>query len=301
MNDVSNSRGHRPLNFLASGIMLIASMPAVAGSVAAFLQPDPATSAVPYDAIRVQRGKNIIASNSPLQPCDKITFLASQNKVANVLITTVQGGKNIRLDEAHPTVDISCENVGIGDAALQLWKDISGGERATYSVATLSRGDQFSLPILSSERSNVVASPNRSLYVAWKGGHPPFRLVLRSASNGRTIAEVDNIKTHNARMSEVNLRPGQYSMSVFNTPEDGSPPELREDNLFVVDASELPPPPAALTTSKLGQPETELLYVYYLEGQGDGRWAFEAMQRAAAIAPPTTASTAWLERYGGGQ
>jgi len=44
-----------------------------------------------------------------------------------------------------------------------------------------------------------------------------------------------------------------------------------------------------------------LLYVYYLEGQGDGRWAFEAMQRAAAIEPATPASTDWLKRYGGGQ
>jgi hypothetical protein len=301
MGDTSSSTGYSPVNFLVAGSMVLASMSALAAPVAAFLQPDPATSSVPYDAIRVQRGKNVIASNSPLQPCDQVTFLASQNKVASVLITTVQGGKNIRLDAAHPTVDISCEDVGLGEMALQLWKDISGGERATYSIAALSRGDQFSLPILSSEQSNIIASPGRSLYVAWKGGRPPFRVVLWSASDGKTISEVDNIEAHNVRMPEVNLRPGQYSLSVFNTPEEGAPPELREDNLFVVDASELPPPPAALAASKLGQPETELLYVYYLEGKGDGRWAFEAMQRAAAITPPTTASTTWLAHYGGGQ
>jgi hypothetical protein len=301
LKHVDISSRSRQLNLLVSAIMLLVSEASSAAPFAAFVQPDPATSTPPFEAIKVQRGEKTINPNSPLQPCDKITFLAANTKVKRVLITTVQGGKNIQLDATHPSAEISCEKVGLTDMAIQLWKDISGGDRATYSVATLSRGDKFGLPILSSERSNLVASGKRSFYIAWTGGTPPFRLVLRSAVNGETIARVDNIQANNARTPELNLQRGQYSLSVFNTPTDGSPPELREDNLFVVDVSELPPPPPTLKAAKLDQAETELLYVYYLEGQGDGRWAFEAMQRAAAIEPATPASTDWLKRYGGGQ
>jgi hypothetical protein len=292
----------RGINALAC--LLLLPQVSSAATFAAFIQPDPGTSQPPFEAIVIMRGANhtnTVDSHSPLQPCDQIKFVTSSTKVQRVLITTVQGGKNIQLDAGHPSADIPCEEVTLGAVARQLWKEISGGERATYSVSTLTRGDQFSLPILSSDRSNLVASGKRSLYIAWHGGTPPFRVVLRSASNGETIAKIDSLNANSARTPELDLQPGQYSLSVFNTPTDGSVPELRENNLFVVDASELPSPPAKLKAAKLDQAEAELLYVYYLEGQGDGRWAFEAMQRAAAINPATPASTDWLRRYGGGQ
>jgi hypothetical protein len=250
-------------------------------------------------AIDIKRGSSSPPDDSStLEPCDIVTFKPG-NGVQEVLITTVQGGKNIRLDQEHPQAKISCAPSTLSEEAAAIWREISGGERATYSVAAISRGDQFGLPILSSDRSNLVLTPDRGLYIAWVGGSAPYRIQMRNAVNGRVVSEVGGIQGHAARIPSVSLPAGQYSLSVYDTPNDGFSPELREDSLFVVDASALPTEPPALRRAQLSDAERQILYVYYLEGIDHGRWAFEAMQRAAAITPPTAASTAWLNRYGG--
>jgi hypothetical protein len=281
------------------GMMLYPALSHPASFVA-FVQPDPTTSKVPYEAFSITRlDGSTMDSRSPIQACDRVSFVTTQTQYQSVYVTTLRGGKNIRLDAAHPSVKLSCDEPSHGELFARWWRDISGGERATYSIAALTRGDQFAVAILTSDQSNLVASGARPLFIEWSGGTPPYRMVLTNSSTGLVVAKIDDLTGHSLRTQPLDLQPGQYSLSVFNTPKDGSAPELREDHIFVVSPGELPAPPQALRDAKLDDTDKELLYIYYLEGFGDGRWALEAMQRAAAISPPTSASKAWLAQYGG--
>ncbi|RKP53635.1 hypothetical protein [Pararobbsia silviterrae] len=282
-----------------TGLLALCPVLCQAATFAAFIQPDPATSKIPYEAVTIARKDSAVDSRQPIQACDRIRFVTTQTQYGVVYVTTLRGGKNFKLDASHPFVDISCVEPGIGDLPGRSWKDISGGDRATYSIAAMSRGDQLSVPILTSEQSNLVAAPKRSIFIEWSGGTPPYRVVLRNSNTGAIITSVDNVTEHAARTPPVDLAPGQYSLSVFNTPADGAVAEIRENNLFVVPSDQLPPPPRALADAKLDETDKALLYVYYLEGFGDGRWAFEAMQRATAIMPPSSGSKDWLAQYGG--
>lgn len=266
---------------------------------AAFIQPDATTKQLPTSAFKITRGGQEISKETQIQPCDKVEFITSQTEVKKVIITTTKGGKNIVLDSRRDSVEISCEKVKLSEAAARVWKAISSGDRAT-SVPVATKGSRFELPIFTSSRSNLVAG-TRALFITWAGGRPPFRVVLRRIASGEVLAKLEGLSVNSVRLPELHMRPGQYSLGVFNTPDDGSPPELREDNLFVVDVTELPQPPPELKGAKLNKAEEELLYCYFLEGLPNGHWVFEAMQRAAGIQDTVPAARDWLRSYGAGR
>lgn len=282
--------------------LFLGALASAEASPAAFVHADPITGELPVSAFTVTRAGKLVRSDAALQACDKVDFVSSQTRVSRVVISTMRGGRNTVLNAARTRFEIPCETIAWSAAASDVWKTISSGERAT-SVPVASRGGgggSFQLPILSSERSNLVAG-RRSLYVAWAGGKPPFRVVLTRGSATEVVAEIKNVADNHARLPEVDLRPGQYSLAVVNTPGEGDMPVLQEDNLFVVDQAELPPPPAALGNAKLGKQEADLLYCLYLEGYPGGLWAFEAMQRAANTANVSSGAKEWLRGYSGGR
>lgn len=272
---------------------------------AAFLQPDPVTKKQPFQAIKITRGGSVVSGETPIQPCDSLEFVASQSEVKQVRVTTYIGGKNIILDKGNPIAPrIACEKAGLSGAMASVWQAISGGDRASYSnaattkgsSAAATRGEAFALPIFSAEKSYIV-SGKRALVIPWVGGVLPYKVTLKRAATGEVIANSEVKSGHSVRLPEVDLQPGQYSVTVFNTPTDGGKPGLEEQNLYVVSPSELPAMPPPLKNAKLDPSEATLLYAFYLEGYGDGRWAFEAFQRAVGIPKPTAAVKDWLLTY----
>jgi hypothetical protein len=277
---------------------------------AAFLQPDPVTKKIPYQAIKITRNTTVMNSDAPIQACDRLEFVGAQNEIKKVIITTYSGGKNLVLDTNTPVIEkIACGAKTMSSSMAGIWSAISGGDRASYSspattkgssaAATRSastRGAELALPIFSADRSDIIAG-KRSLVVPWVGGNSPYKVVLKQAQTGKVLAEVRVESGHQTRLPEIDLQPGQYSITVFNT-SNGGQPGLEEQNLYVVNASELPAVPAKLKNANIDPVDSALLYVYYLEGFGDGRWAFEAFQRASDIKKPTVAVTDWLETYG---
>ena len=271
---------------------------------AAFLQPDPVTKKPPFQALKVTRGKEVVNPEAPLQSCDLLEFVATQSEFKQVRVTTYRGGKNIVLDRSNPTADIACNKPSLSGAMAGIWMAISGGERVSYSSPATTkgsspattRGEFFALPIFSADRSQIVAG-KRALVVPWVGGIKPYKVVLKRAASGEVLAESKVESGHSVRLPEIDLQPGQYSVTVFNTPADGSQPGLEEQNLHVVNATELPAMPALLKAAKLDPSEAALLYAFYLEGYGDGRWAFEAFQRAMDIDKQTAAVKDWLLTY----
>jgi hypothetical protein len=271
---------------------------------AAFLQSDAATNKMPFQALKVRRGKETVSAAAPIQACDRLEFVATQSEFKQVRVTTFRSGKNIVLDSSNPTADIACEQSSLSDAVAGIWMAISGGDRVSYSNAATNknsspaatRGPVFALPIFSAERSHIVGG-KRALVIPWVGGNKPHQVVLKRAVTREVLAESKVESGHTVHLPEIELQPGQYSVTVFNTPEDGSQPGLEEQNLYVVSASELPDMPPQLKNAILDPSEATLLYAFYLEGYGDGRWAFEAFQRAVGIAKQTPAVKDWLLTY----
>jgi hypothetical protein len=290
---------------------LVLVMPLLAGinakadiQPAAFLQPDPVTKRIPFQALKVIRGKEVVSAETPIQPCDRLEFVSTQSEFKQVRVTTYRSGKNIVLDSSNPSAEITCEKSSLSGAMAGIWMAISGGERVSYSTpattkgstAATTRGEAFALPIFSADRSQIV-SGKRALVIPWVGGVKPYKVVLKRAATGDILADVKVESGHSVRLPEVDLQPGQYSVTVFNTPIDGSQPGLEEQNLHAVTASELPAMPPPLKNAKLDPLEAKLLYAFYLEGYGDGRWAFEAFQLAVGIQKPTSAVKDWLMTY----
>jgi hypothetical protein len=285
------------LHHLLLAATFLGASASAAAAPAAFVHVDPVTGDLPVSAFTVKRAEKVVPSDSELRACDQVEFVKSQTRIGKIVISTASGGKNAVLDAARNKFTIPCETIVWSAAASDVWKTISSGERLT-SVVVGTRGSNFQLPILSSERSNLVAG-RRSVYVGWAGGNPPFRVVLTRGNASDVVAELKDVRDNHARLPEVDLKPGQYSLAVVNTPGAGDISVLQEDNLFVVDPAQLPAPPAALKNAKLDKPEADLLYCLYLEGFPDGLWTFEAMQRAADIIDALPGAKEWLRGYSG--
>lgn len=281
-------------------LTMLVCMPVLAEPPAAFLQRDTTTGTYPYAALKVMRGAAAAPSDSALQPCDELVFDSSQSVFKQVRVTTVRGGRNIVLNQERTSAVLSCNKVAQSEAWVQVWRAISGGERAaavagTRTSAAATRGTKLELPVLRAEMSNLAAG-HRSLYLTWTGGKSPYRVTLKRAGADDILAEVKDIAATSTRLPVRDLKPGQYSIELFEKSGNG----LRDDAVFLVDHKQLPGIPAAITNGKLSPDEAELLYIYYLEGLPAGRWVFEAMQRAAAIQGRLPAAAEWLQSYGSG-
>lgn len=271
---------------------------------AAFLQPDPITKRIPFQALKVIRGKEVVSADTPIQPCDRLEFVSTQSEFKQVRVTTYKSGKNIVLDKSNPSAEINCEKSSLSGAMAGIWMAISGGERVSYSTqattrgstATTTHGEAFALPIFSADRSQIV-SGKRALVIPWVGGLKPYKVVLKRVATQEILAESKVDSGHSVRLPTIDLQPGQYNLTVFNTPNDGGDSGLEEQNLFVVNATELPVIPDPLKNAKIEPSEATLLYAFYLEGYGDGRWAFEAFQRVVGITKQTPAVKDWLLTY----
>jgi hypothetical protein len=145
------------------------------------------------------------------------------------------------------------------------------------------------VPALGNYHPMLVAG-ERSLYVTWEGGVAPYTVTLAPYGGGTAVVEQSNIKAKAVRLPKVRLEPGRYVLEVLGSDKYG----IKDDAVTVVEVSKLPDPPKALIDARLPKADHELLYAYYLEGWGNGEWTLEALQRAAAVSPPTPAVRDWL-------
>ncbi len=73
--------------------MLVVALPISFGlnaaadtQAAAFLQPDPVTKKIPYQAIKITRNTTVMNSDAPIQVCDRLEFVGAQNEIKKVII-----------------------------------------------------------------------------------------------------------------------------------------------------------------------------------------------------------------------
>jgi hypothetical protein len=278
---------------------------AQAPSFVAFVQPDGNTKSIPYGAFSVERSGAFIDSRTPLMACDIVHFNAKQREVQQVLITTIESGRNISIDAQHDSAILSCKDgkaasAKMTSAAARAWQLVSGGDRVSDKAAktAITRGyqegaDNLVLRVFAAPESYLVAG-RRSLTLAWAGGPPTVDIELRRASeNGELIAQAKGATGNRTELPEVEFTLGTYYLMMRG--EAGTTPT--ESYAIQVIGSDAPPPPSQFKVSGIKSDEQALLYVFYLEGMSNGRWTLEAMQRAAAIGPNSGSIVEWFKTY----
>ncbi len=125
------------LKLLIAAIPVLISLSADAVTqAAAFLQPDPITKKLPYQAIKITRDKAVVNSDAPIQACDRIEFVGAQSEIKQVRITTYSGGKNLVLDNNSPVIErIACGTKTISSSMAVIWAAISAAVEAKSVTA----------------------------------------------------------------------------------------------------------------------------------------------------------------------
>lgn len=264
----------------------------------AFVVADPVTGKLPSADIRIIRNKVVLSGDAPLEACDEVEFVAPKGSGRKVRITQLRGGKQIVLHEWNPHVLIACKPVGLSETFARAWTALAGSSRAEVrSASTRASGEiEFSLPVFDAPKS-LIGAGRRALVVPWVGGKPPFRVTLTKAGATSPLCVTDvPDNPGRAQLPPVELLPGQYTVAVHQAGKN--PVALEEINLFVVAAADVPRMPA-MQSGGLSADETELLYLYHLEGLDDGRWTFEAVQRGAQASGGSRAIATWLGEFSG--
>ena len=150
----------------------------------------------------------------------------------------------------------------------------------------------FQIPILAASRS-VLAAGNRSIFVSWQGGVPPFSVTLSAAETGNVLAQTVGVRgTCAAYLPRIDLRPGRYRLTLT----DAQNVKEQEDSLFVV--AEAPAEPSELRDANLPEDARQLYAATWLGVLDHGIWAFEAQQRVAAMDCRSAAVEDWLRQWG---
>lgn len=150
----------------------------------------------------------------------------------------------------------------------------------------------FQIPILAASRS-VLAAGNRSIFVSWQGGVPPFSVTLSAADTGRIVAQTVGVRgTCAAYLPRTDLRPGHYRLTLT----DAQNVKEQEDSLFVV--AEVPAEPRELRDANLPEEARQLYAATWLGVLDHGIWAFEAQQRVTAMDCRSAAVEDWLRQWG---
>ena len=139
----------------------------------------------------------------------------------------------------------------------------------------------FAMPMLRAEKSWLLEG-TRSLYLAWIGGLPPFRVLLVRPGEQTPLAEISVGRQCEATLPPVRLVPGTYQLHVID--EKGIP--CIEENLEVVPSKQQALPPSG---SLLEQAQ-------WLAEQEKGLWRFEAIQQVATQRSSNPKAQAWIFR-----
>jgi hypothetical protein len=152
---------------------------------------------------------------------------------------------------------------------------------------------RFEIPALAADRP-AVAAGSRALLVSWRGGAPPFSVILSAADTGRVIAQATGVQGACAvRLPRADLAPGLYRLVVADA--NG----VREEEAALLALADVPAPPPKLLAAGLPEESLQLYAATWLSVLHGGRWAFEAQQQIAAMDCKSEAVQDWLRLWGG--
>jgi hypothetical protein len=158
-------------------------------------------------------------------------------------------------------------------------QQVDGVDRPVISLVT--RGEPIppiSLPLAPGEKARLRAG-TYPLYLAWRGGEPPYQVRLTTA-DGKELLKQSNItapggNTQPFKTAPLDLAPGQYQLIISDA--------LRQTRIAVevLPTTALPTPPAtlrAVDTADIRQ----TLEALWLASQGEA-WRLEAYQQVMPL------------------
>jgi hypothetical protein len=265
----------------------------------AWVEPDAVTRQLPLDKYRAFRADREIARDerAALLPCDRVELSVPSATVR----FSLANGNAIRLSAIEPKGVIPCSHDGLSAKFEDALRALMGNQSSWRPAGTLSRSaaDPIpSLPVFTSERSNVVAG-KRSLFVPWSGGKAPFTVRIVSREKGKVVGERRGIRSQSVWFEQIDLPEGRYTLIV--EPE-GATPQAKgfnavvEENLYAVPTSTLPAWPASVDVSGLTSAEVGYLRGLHLASLGNGEWFYEGVQYAAHATADLPAAARWVKR-----
>ncbi len=154
---------------------------------------------------------------------------------------------------------------------------------------------QFDVPVLTAEKSYLAAG-DRRLFVSWRGGAPPFRIVLSDAATGVALADKGDVRNEcSAYLPPARIAPnGHYRLSVI----DANGVKEEDEGFFGV--PEAPSMPDELKSAPVDENTRNLYFATWLTTRDAGSWTFEAQLQIAAMGCSNAAAQEWMLVIGHG-
>ena len=145
-----------------------------------------------FSVFQIIRGEQTLpAGTADLQACDIVQL---QNDQATVRIT-LAGYQRVQLDATVPEhkIQVPCNETSIWyGKSLALVRVIAGLATAPAEVLTGSRGQEsqsiLKVPALGHYNPLLIAG-QRSLYINWHGGVPPYTVTLQRYGGGNLVGQ----------------------------------------------------------------------------------------------------------------
>jgi hypothetical protein len=144
-----------------------------------------------------------------------------------------------------------------------------------------SSGTHISIPLLELRPGRLIVS-DRTAYIPWIGGVPPYRLQIYPKNADQAIVTIPGIAAPPAAFEQTRLAAGDYRVVIADAREisSGGP-------LSIVRAPEMPSlPDAERDALRSGNAPDELkatVLASWLAAQQDGAWSLEAYQYVAQL------------------
>ena len=171
--------------------------------------------------------------------------------------------------------------------AEQAHDHLARPNRTCANTESTEHPTRFDAPLLRASTS-LLRAGQRSLFVAWRGGLPPFRVTLAREGDPTPIAELSELKGCEAFLPATDLTAGQYRLEIADRRSYVFP----EASLLVAVKQAAPP------ASDGAEVATWLAQAQWLAEQDDGRWRFSALQDVAARLGELPEAEAWIARNG---
>jgi hypothetical protein len=244
-----------------------------------------------------------------LQSCDVISVVEPAPSTARVIVVFADASRHI-LRPGQPAMTVGCgTSRGVSHAVAVFLRSLFVGttHRRVLKIAASKRvcmkspqdkdppaaDPDVALPASSGKIPTMLTSGRSSVLLTWMDAVPPVDFHLRVV-RGETLAhQIVQSKTSTLRLQAKIASPGHYRLVV--TDQCLLIP-LEDDDIEVVPAQERPPVPGDL--AELPDPARTIFYADYLAGQGDGRWALEALQLVGDL-PETPLTRQWIARWTG--
>ncbi len=228
---------------------------------------------------------------------DAKAYLELCTETGRLRVTAKMAGKNGYRLGGQPTTVLNNFAVWLGGLR----------EAERVPIATYTRGGETGeglYPVILDDPNVAfkLVSGGKTLHIRWKGGAPPFRVLLLKGD--RVLGKADVPAGRVAALPAPNLVPGKYELVIkdkrgLTSGVDALRGNADVESLIVVVPDALPPVPRELAEVPLPDDVRQLLYADWLAHEEGGAWLLEALRIAATLAETYPPAQDWLVQWSG--